>query len=473
MTDKSATDFERRDLTDIADDLRSGRLSSGDLAEWAIANHDAHGEKLHAYKAWETERFLAEASVADAAFAANIDLGPLQGIPVSVKDLFGVRGYQTFAGSPKPLPPEWEAEGPVVQALRRQLAVVSGKTHTVQFAFGSIGTNSHWGTPHNPWCADEHRAPGGSSAGAGVSLWEGSALVALGTDTAGSVRMPASMTGTVGIKTTKGRWSTDGISPLSTTLDTPGTLTRSVADAALAFSVIDPEASQDPASFLATVERASMADFRLGICRDFFEDCDPGIAEGVHEALRELEAAGATLVDIAVPGIDEAIQIFRTGGLSAPEFSSFISDVLPGFLEDIDPMVGGRFEKMKAMTVGEYLGRLRRLEALTRMAHGAIAGVDAIVGPTVPITPPRIADVAEPSPYMQASLMIGRNTTTTNLLVMCANTLPVALDASGMPVGLHIMCAGGEDVRAMAISRAAEKVLGRARDRLGVPPLGI
>jgi aspartyl-tRNA(Asn)/glutamyl-tRNA(Gln) amidotransferase subunit A len=138
------------------------------------------------------------------------------GIPISVKDLFGVPGLPTCAGTNAAFPREWEAAGPVVGAVLSQLGIVTGKTHTVEFAFGGLGTNPHWGTPVNPWSSpDEPRAPGGSSAGAGVSLAQGSALLALGTDTAGSVRIPASFTGQTALKTTHGRWSLEGIVPLS------------------------------------------------------------------------------------------------------------------------------------------------------------------------------------------------------------------------------------------------------------------
>jgi aspartyl-tRNA(Asn)/glutamyl-tRNA(Gln) amidotransferase subunit A len=463
--------LEDRTIAEIAADMRAGRTTAAALADTATANHAAGDATFGAYKTWDAERFRAEADIADRALAAGIELGPLQGIPISVKDLYGVRGYPTFAGSPRELPAAWRHEGPVIRALRRQLAAFSGKTHTVQFAFGALGTNPHWGTPRNPWDADDHRAPGGSSAGAGVSLWEGSALLALGTDTAGSVRMPASMTGTVGIKTTQGRWSIEGITPLSHTLDTPGVLARSVADAALGFSVIDPDVSGDPEGFLAAVETADVGDFRIGVCEMFFDACDPGVAEGVRAALAELEAAGARIQSVDIPGLDEVDQIFRTGGLSAFEFASFIKDELPDFLEDIDPMVGSRFDKMAAMTASDYQSRLRRMAALSQAAHAAMANEHAVVGPTIPITPPKIADVQDPKDYMKANLMAARNTTVANLLAMSAVTIPVALDAAGMPVGLQINCAGGDDARAVAIARAFEKVLGTARQRLGTPPL--
>ncbi|MBT3931440.1 MAG: amidase, partial [Rhodospirillaceae bacterium] len=139
--------LEDRTVLQLAEDLRGGRTSAAALAEAAIANHEAGDATFGAYKTWDPARFRAEAEIADRAFAANFDLGPLQGIPVSVKDLYGVRGYPTFAGSPRELPQEWRHEGPVIRALRGQLAAVSGKTHTVQFAFGALGTNPHWGTP--------------------------------------------------------------------------------------------------------------------------------------------------------------------------------------------------------------------------------------------------------------------------------------------------------------------------------------
>jgi Asp-tRNA(Asn)/Glu-tRNA(Gln) amidotransferase A subunit family amidase len=178
-------------------------------------------ERLHAYSFWAPEQARTVAKAADAAFAAGVSAGPLQGLPVSIKDLFAAAGYPCFAGSSRRLPTEpWERDGPLVATLRRQLGVIMGKTHMVEFAFGGTGQNSHHGAPFNPWDATAHRSVGGSSSGAGVSLLEGSAVLAFGSDTAGSVRIPACMTGNAGLKVTIGRWSTNGIVPLSFTFDT-------------------------------------------------------------------------------------------------------------------------------------------------------------------------------------------------------------------------------------------------------------
>jgi aspartyl-tRNA(Asn)/glutamyl-tRNA(Gln) amidotransferase subunit A len=464
--------IETSSILEIAGALRAGKVSAQDLAEWSIGNRERRGDTLQAYKTWEPDRFRAEAA-ADAVLAAGIDLGPLQGIPVSVKDLYGVSGYPTFAGCSRELPEKWRTEGPVVRALRHQLATVTGKTHTVQFAFGALGTNAHWGTPRNPWDGENHRVPGGSSAGAGVSLWEGSALLALGSDTAGSVRMPASFTGTVGLKTSKGRWSTAGIVPLSTTLDTAGPLTRTVADSVTAFAVIDPQISEPADAFARRLGTASPADFHIGVCDWYFADCDPGVAEGVKAALDELAAAGARISTVDCPEIEASVDMFKRGGLAAPEFASFITNEMAAFRDDLDPNVAARFEVMEAVEAREYMARCAQRLELARTMRDSMAGFDAIVGPTIAITPPIVEEVADPKDYHRHNMGAARNCSTVNMLDLCAVTMPVALDGAGMPVGLHIICPLGADEIALAIALAFEKVLGTARQRLGVPPLGV
>src|SRR5262245_8244301 len=229
-----------RPIAEIAMLLADRKLKARALVEEAIANHERFGAKLMAYSQWAPEHARACADAADAAFAVGTRAGSLQGIPTSIKDLFAVGGFATYAGSPQRLPPKFEIDGPVMAALRRQMASVMGKTHMVEFAFGGTGQNAHYGCPYNPWDVNAHRSPGGSSSGAGVSLCEASALLAFGTDTAASVRLPAAMTGNAGLKLTKDRWSSEGIVPLSFTFDTPGILARSMADAAFSFAALDP-----------------------------------------------------------------------------------------------------------------------------------------------------------------------------------------------------------------------------------------
>ena len=458
-------------LGDLIAALRENTLSAGDLADWAIGNHDARGEAFHAYKTWDEVQLRSHAAAADAAFAAGVDLGALQGIPVSIKDLVGVSGYPTFAGCPRELPEIWQTEGPVARAIRHQLGVVSGKTHTVQFAFGGLGVNPHWGPPRNPWDADDHRSPGGSSSGSGVSLHEGSALLAIGTDTAGSVRMPATMTGNAGFRPTPGRWSTDGIVPLVKSLDTAGPLAKSVDDLVIGFGAIDPLVREDARAFRNRLAQAELCDFRVGICEWYFEDCDPGIADSVMAALDELSKAGLRTEVVKMPHFDDVTDLFNAGGLHVGEFSAFINDEMRDFKADLDPAVAIRMAKAESDTAVEHLNRVKAVARLAKVVDDAYGGLHAIVGPTIPLTPPRMTDIDNPETHFVANMKMVRNTNTASLLKLCAMTVPVGLDAAGMPVGMHIVSRENHDETALALALACERVLGTARDRLGVPPM--
>ena len=251
------TDPSTLALSGIANALRSDNLSATELTEHCIGRRN---DALHAYKSWRPEVAMDMATLADQAFADQRDLGALQGIPISLKDLYAVREMEIYAGSRRLLPDAFQREGPLVEKLRQQRAVFTGKTHTVEFAFDGLGVNSHWGTPRNPWDTAVHRVPGGSSSGAGVSLIEGSAILAFGSDTAGSVRIPASLTGTVGLKTTHGRWPLAGICPLSPTLDTSGLLARTATDMLFAFAAIDPQIQRSYSALLDRVDHLNAAD---------------------------------------------------------------------------------------------------------------------------------------------------------------------------------------------------------------------
>jgi len=468
---KTPADIETASLADCIAGFRSKDLSARDLAEWAIANHEARGEAFHAYKTWKADHFRVQADAADAAFAAGVDLGPLQGIPVSIKDLVGVSDYPIFAGCPRELPESWQVDGPVVRAIRQQLGVISGKTHTVQFAFGGLGVNPHWGPPRNPWDAEDHRSPGGSSSGAGVSLHEGSALLAIGTDTAGSVRMPATMTGNAGFRPTPGRWSTDGVVPLVKSLDTPGPLAKSVDDLIIGFGAIDPRVDEDAMTFRSRLDLADLSDFRVGLCDWYFEDCDSGVAEAVEAALDELAEAGLRISSVEMPHFDDVTDIFNAGGLHAGEFAAFINDEMRDYKDDLDPAVAIRLAKAAGDSVVGHLNRVKALERMARAADAAFGGLHAIVGPTIPLTPPKMTDIEDPEIHFNANMRLVRNTNTVSLLNLCAMTVPVGLDAAGMPVGMQITSRANHDETSLALALACERVLGTSRDRLGVPPM--
>ncbi|HVM83289.1 MAG TPA: amidase [Candidatus Binatia bacterium] len=438
-------------LKALAAELAAGRMSASELLARSIAAHDP---ALNVYKLWAPDFARRQAEAADAAFAAGIVAGPLQGIPVSIKDLYGVAGLPIFAGSPRALPEAWQREGPVVAGLRRQLPVVVGKTHTVEFAFGGLGANSHWPVPWNPRDRKVHRAPGGSSSGAGVSLVEGTALLAFGTDTAGSVRIPASVTGTVALKTTWGRWSTDGIVPLSPSLDTAGILTRSVVDAAFAFQALDGAAVPALDSLLGC---------RVGVARSFFfDDLSPGIGEAMEAALRVLDQAGARVSDFAMLGMAELHAIYAHGGIVAPELYRFLKRELPEWLETLDPRVKRRIDAGKTLEAWEYLERKTAYAVQGKATVEALRSVDVLVTPTVPITAPLMTEVNDDSRYSALNMQILRNTSMVSFLGLCALTLPIGTDAAGMPVGLQLIAPPFGEPRLLAIAEAFERAFAKA-----------
>ncbi|HEY3146526.1 MAG TPA: amidase family protein [Dongiaceae bacterium] len=437
-------------LSEISARLADGQLRARALIEEAQARHDP---SLNAYKTWAPDFALRQADAADAAFAAGNRLGALQGIPVSVKDLYGVERLPTFAGSPRELPARWRQEGPLVRTLRSQGAVIMGKAHTVEFAFGGLGVNAHWPAPWNPQDRKVHRSPGGSSSGAGVSLGEGTALIALGTDTAGSVRIPASMTGNAGIKTTKGRWSTDCVVPLSPTFDTTGLLACSAADLAFAFQQFDGA---------AVPALRDLAGVRLGRAeRYFWEDTSPGVSERVDEALSFAAVDGARVADAELPAVKELFELYHKGGIVSAELYAFLSAELPDWLGTLDPRVRRRMDAGKGLPAWDYLQRRARYAALSADAASSLAGVDALVCPTVPITPPPVADIADDEVYTRTNLLALRNTCPASFLGLCAVTIPAGRDAAGMPVGLQLVGAPSSETRLLAIAVRLERVLAR------------
>ena len=449
--------------------FRAGKMTAGDLIEQAIEQHNT---SLGAYKHWQPEYARNSAVRADASFSNSEDHGLLQGIPVSVKDLYNVDGLQTFAGSPLPIPNSLMAQGPVITGLNMQQAVFIGKTHTVEFAYGGLGVNSHWGTPRNPWDSTEHRVPGGSSSGAGISLQEGTALLALGSDTAGSVRIPASMTGNVGLKTSFGRWPLEGIFPLSPTLDTAGILTRTVADAIFGFAAMDSAHQERPLDFIDQASHCTPSDFVIGREESvLWDDCDSGIVESVDTALNELSQKGVRITDTRLPEVRDAIGLLKAGNVTAAEIHEMLSSEMPEWLDTLDPLVSQRIHGGASMSATEYLKRRRHIHQLQLSANSRFESSDVVVSPTVPISPPRLIDVQQVDRYGPLNLMSLRNTCSGNTLGLCALTLPVGLDNSGLPVGLQIMARHGAEEKLLAIALCIEKIIGTSKDRLGTPAI--
>ena len=396
--------------------------------------------------------------------------GLLAGVSVSVKDLYAVTGFATYAGSPFPLQ-EFNASGTLVKRLTDAGAHVCGKTHTVEFAFGGLGTNPHWPVPVNPFDTQEHRVPGGSSSGAPVSLWMGACQLALGSDTSGSVRVPAAFCGTFGLKTSAGRWEKDGIVPLSPSVDTAGLLALSAADACWGFAVLDPVTRSNPKAFIKRCAhtKKTMQGIRIGIIGALFEACEGAIDERVMAAVKQLEAAGATLVNLDWPYLEEAYQLFLEGGLSALEFPAFIkTPQRKAWFDQLASSTKMRFAHLTDADLAQAPQKIAEKNALIQTfnhaAEAVLQTVDFAVCPTCPISAPTLAYVEQNiEQYKERNFKALRNTQVANLQQLCAATLPCGLDDSGLPVGLQLMMGHNQDQQLMQWCCAVEAIIGNAQ----------
>lgn len=297
-------------------------------------------------------------------------------------------------------------------------------------------------------------------------------MIALGSDTGGSIRIPAAFTGVVGHKTTRGRWSTEGVVQLSSTFDTVGALTRSVEDSVWFFGAVDPD-SGDPARLLDALATSSADDLRVGIPEcTIWEACQPDVRHVLDVALNEIEGAGATLTRMVATIMDEAVDLYMSGGIGKAEVHAFLEARLPGALDLLHPTVGHRVANPRTLDSPEYRDALGHQKRLTAHADTAFGDCDVIVLPANLLTPPPVEGLAEDlDAYGEVNYATLRPTCPVNLLELCAVSVPVGLDPSGMPVGLQIIGRHGEDETVLGVALAIERVLGTPETRLGIPPL--
>lgn len=428
------------------------RLSACERLESALARiDDPKGEGARACLTVYRQAAHAAAQAADARTAAGVSLGPLDGVIVTIKDLFDVAGEVTRAGS-KVLADEGKvaaADAPVVQRLRAAGAVIVAKTNMSEFAFTGVGSNPHYGTPGNP--ADRARVPGGSSAGAGVSVADGMCEIAIGTDTGGSVRIPASLCGVVGFKPSRERVPTAGAYPLSYTLDSIGPLARSVAQCAQADAVMAGEAPW-------TLAPAPLAGLRLGVAQGLpLDSLDATVAARFPMALDLLEKAGARLTLEKLPLLDDMIQAQTRASILMAEVYSIHGERLARRGDDIDRIVRGRIEKGRDIAAADYVWVMRDRARLIRAMDERLADLDALLLPATATVAPRFDEVADPKSFLTRNALLLRNTTIGNFFNLCGVCVPIPR-AGGMPCGLMLLARNGHDRRLLRIAAAIERL---------------
>lgn len=449
----------RSTVLHLVRELEAGRTSSRRLVEEALGRiADPAGEGARSFRVVYRDAALSAADAQDKLRKAGYAASPLAGLPLSIKDLFDVAGETTLAGSvalDDAAPASRDAA--IVQRLKAAGAVIVGRTNMTEFAFSGVGINPHYGTPGNPW--DRKRIPGGSSSGAGVAVADGQCVIGIGTDTGGSVRIPAALCGVVGFKPTQRRVPREGCVPLSTTLDSIGPLGNSVACCAIADAVMAGEA---PAIPLPVGPRG----LRLGLPRGsfFFDELDAEVAQGFERACGVLSRGGALLDELAVPELANLPAINAKGGFSAPEAYAWHAELLARRGADYDPHVRQRISRGAEMSAADYVRLIEERARFQAAITARTRACDALIVPTVAVIAPPIADFADDATFFRINARILRNPNPVNFLDGCAISLPVARPGEA-PVGLMLIAGHGEDQRLLAMAAGIEVALAAGLQR--------
>jgi len=438
-------------LAALADDLANGRTNARKLVEECLARiADPAGEGQRAFIHVDRQAALEAADAMDALRKANAAPSPFAGIPVSVKDLFDIRGQVTRAGSRalEDSAPA-EADAPVVARLRRAGFIVIGRTNMTEFAYSGIGINPHYGTPKSAWNRSVGHVPGGSSSGAAVSIADGMAYGALGTDTGGSCRIPAAYNGIVGYKPTQRRVPLDGGVPLSFTLDSFGPLANSTECCA----ILDAVLANEPVTPLRPRPIRGM---RLAVPTTVaLDDLDEAVAKTFERTLQALSKAGALIERIEAPELLDVGIMNSKGGFSAAESFAWHRFLITSKGNVYDPRVSTRIMRGEAISGADYIDLLNARKSLIERIAIRLAPYDALVMPTTANTPPRIADLADDKAFTTQNLRSLRNCVLINMIDGCAISLPAHREGE-VPVGFMLAATGGSDRRIFELAAGME-----------------
>lgn len=439
--------------------LGTGKVSAIDLTSAFLGRIDQLDPQLHAFVSVFGPWALSTAAIHDRDIENGTKAGQLQGIPVAIKDLFDLVGVPTRAGSKATSFGEASSTAFCVQKLIDAGATILGKTHTVEFAFGGWGTNSVMGTPRNPWDMNTHRVPGGSSSGPAVAVASGMVTAALGTDTGGSVRTPASYCGLVGTKTSSGLVSRHGVFPLCPTHDTVGTLTRTVRDAGRMLEVISGPDSNDSETLVApTLDFLTSLDdgvdgLKIGILGNAeLEAASPEVLRLYSNCLGILSAEGCQISEHILPR--KLTGYLEDGGrlMSAESYASLKDLVEP---EDslVAPAIRERVSVGKAISRDEYLAMLTMRNSEQQRFHEGLGECKALVMPTCSNTAIPVGDVDETAIVTPFGRFV-------NYLDLAAVSVPMGLTREGLPAGLQIVVKKFDDAVALQIAQVIENAIG-------------
>lgn len=461
MSDLPLDPFSREGLDGFARDFRAGKVTSEEVTKIYLQRIEKLDPKLNAFEHVAAESALATARAMDTLIRSGTDLGPLMGVPVAVKDIFKINGMPgPFVGSNVTLPDVLgEEEAVFVQALRKAGCVLLGTTKAVEVCLGITGHSAPRGTPWNPNDMENHRAPGGSSSGSAVAMAAGMCAFAIGSDSGGSVRVPAAFNGVFGLKTTAGFWPTDGAFPLDPRVDSIGLITRTATDALLAFRVISAVlfgCGWQPKRTGVRLDR-----LRLGVPTNHFGDnLNPEIGKAFQSANELLKAQGSLLDDVAVPEAPERAGYFPVS-MPASLLSIFGTEYFLSVKDKMDPVIAKRIESGLDKKAYEFLALEDKRTASRAAVEERFIGYDAWVSPTTTDFAPLVSELEDPEKGLKLALGMTQNTQPANYLGLCAISLPLPVE--GLPVGYQLMGAPCNDLKLLEIAVEIEKVLAAGR----------
>ena len=444
-----------KSIADYAAALRDGRTTSSALVEEAlerIGNPSGEGKKTFVKVYADKARAAARAS--DVLRSAGLSRSALEGLPISIKDLFDVTGETTLAGSVvRQGAPAATADAEVLKRLQAAGAIIIGRTNMTEFAYSGLGLNPHYGTPLNPWDRANGRIPGGSSSGAAVSVADGMAVAGIGSDTGGSVRIPSALCGLTGFKPTARRVSMRGVLPLSTYLDSIGPIAPTVECCAALDAVLSGEMADSPPSFPLRGLRL------LAPTTVVLDDMDAQVADAFRRALSTLSASGALVQETPLPAFARLAGINSKGGFTVAESWAWHKEMIERSADRYDPRVVSRILRGKDMSAADLLDVLHARAAWIAEIEATLYGFDALVMPTVPLVAPKVSDLAaSDEAYFRANGLMLRNPTLINFLDGCALSIPCHEPGSA-PVGLMLAGCAMSDRRILSIGRAVEDCL--------------
>lgn len=413
----------------------------------------------HVFVQLDESAALVAADQFDARGSQLAGRSPLAGMPISLKDLFDVQGQVTNSGS---LSCQGEApaiaDAPVVQRLRQAGAVLLGRTNMTEFAFSGVGINPHFGTPTNPCDKQVARIPGGSSSGAAVSVALGLAVAGIGSDTGGSLRIPAALCGLVGFKPTQNRVPLAGVNELARSLDTVGAITHRVNDAMLVDSVLSGQTLDLPHKPMSAMRLAMPTSFML-------DELEPLVAQAFERTCRCLSAQGVQLVELPIPELAEIAQINQPGGLSSIEAYAAQRHRIEPDTSRIDPRVLLRMMQGKGVSAADYLALCDRRKAWQVRMNQRLQGFDALICPTVPMVAPPIADLLhDDEAFFRVNRLLLRNPFVVNFWDGCAFSLPCHAPGE-LPMGVMLSAGHGQDAQLARLALLVEAALGRQFSR--------